>query len=49
MGIQKVVRDSGTRQWAYKGRPLYHFAFEVAPGHTGGDGAADGEWRAARP
>jgi predicted lipoprotein with Yx(FWY)xxD motif len=44
-----ITRQSGTRQWAYKGKPLYRFSFEIAPGHTGGDGAADGEWHAARP
>lgn len=44
-----IVRQGGTRQWAYKGKPLYRFAFEVGPGHTGGEGAADGEWHAARP
>jgi predicted lipoprotein with Yx(FWY)xxD motif len=44
-----ITRDFGTRQWAYKGHPLYHFALELGPGHTGGDGAADGEWHVARP
>jgi predicted lipoprotein with Yx(FWY)xxD motif len=44
-----ITRESGTRQWAYKGKPLYRFAFEIAPGHTGGEGAADGDWHVARP
>jgi predicted lipoprotein with Yx(FWY)xxD motif len=44
-----ITRESGVRQWAYKGQPLYRFAFEIAPGHTGGEGAADGDWHVARP
>jgi len=44
-----ITRESGTRQWAYKDKPLYRFSFEVAPGHTGGEGAADGDWHVARP
>jgi predicted lipoprotein with Yx(FWY)xxD motif len=44
-----IERESGVKQWAYNGRPLYRFAFDLAPGHVGGDGAADGEWHAARP
>jgi predicted lipoprotein with Yx(FWY)xxD motif len=44
-----IERESGAKQWAYKGKPLYRFAFDFAPGHVGGDGAADGEWYVARP
>ena len=44
-----IERESGAKQWAYKGRPLYRFAFDFGPGDTGGDGAADGEWNVARP
>jgi predicted lipoprotein with Yx(FWY)xxD motif len=44
-----IERESGVMQWAYKGKPLYRFAFDLAPGHVGGDGAADGEWHVARP
>jgi predicted lipoprotein with Yx(FWY)xxD motif len=44
-----IVRESGVRQWAYRGKPLYRFALEIGPGHTGGDGAADGDWHVARP
>jgi len=44
-----ITREGGTRQWAYKTRPLYRFAFEIGPGRTGGEGAADGDWHVARP
>jgi predicted lipoprotein with Yx(FWY)xxD motif len=44
-----IERESGARQWAYKGWPLYRFFLDGRPGATAGDGAADGEWRVARP
>ncbi|MBL8645414.1 MAG: hypothetical protein JNK21_15890 [Rhodospirillaceae bacterium] len=31
-----VTSDSGFRQWAFKGRPLYRYAQDVAPGEIGG-------------
>jgi predicted lipoprotein with Yx(FWY)xxD motif len=43
-----VTRDDGTRQWAYKGRPLYFWAKDTKPGDTTGDGVK-GAWRVARP
>ena len=33
-----VVRDDGTRMWAYKGHPLYTFVDDKAPGEVTGDG-----------
>jgi len=42
------VREDGTRQWAYKGRPLYRWRGDAAPGDRTGDGV-DNLWRAARP
>lgn len=42
------VREDGTRQWAYKGRPLYRWTGDAAPGDRTGDGV-DNLWRAARP
>ncbi len=33
-----VTRDDGSRQWAYKGWPLYTFAKDAKPGDTTGDG-----------
>jgi predicted lipoprotein with Yx(FWY)xxD motif len=33
-----VTRDDGSRQWAYKGRPLYYWAKDQKPGDRTGDG-----------
>lgn len=43
-----VVRDDGTRQWAYKGRPLYYWVKDAKPGDRSGDGV-NKVWRTARP
>ena len=43
-----VVRDDGSRQWAYKGRPLYTWVRDAKPGDTTGDGF-NGVWHVARP
>ncbi len=34
-----IVRDDGIKQWAYKGRALYTFAGDLAPGDANGTGA----------
>jgi len=33
-----VSRDDGSKQWAYKGKPLYFWAKDAKPGDTTGDG-----------
>ena len=43
-----VKRSGGASQWAYRGRPLYTYVKDHAPGETHGDGA-DGTWHVARP
>ncbi len=43
-----IVRDDGSRQWAYKGKPLYFWAKDQKPGDRTGDGF-NGVWRLARP
>lgn len=43
-----IVRADGTRQWAYKGQPLYYFAKDTKPGEKKGDGLG-GNWKVARP
>lgn len=43
-----VKRSGGASQWAYRGRPLYTYIKDHAPGETNGDGA-DGTWHVARP
>lgn len=46
-----IVRQDGSSQLTYSGRPLYTFAFDSAPGQTNGDGvnAFGGFWHIARP
>ena len=43
-----LTRDDGSRQWAYKGKPLYFWAKDAKPGDATGDGVK-GVWRVARP
>ncbi|WP_304524124.1 hypothetical protein [Cupriavidus sp. AU9028] len=43
-----ITRDDGTRQWAYRGMPLYRFAKDANPGDRSGDGV-NNVWRIARP
>jgi len=33
-----ITRDDGSRQWAYKGKPLYRWVKDQKPGDTTGDG-----------
>jgi len=43
-----MIRPEGSRQWTFRGLPLYRFAGDRSPGETGGNG--DGNlWRLARP
>jgi predicted lipoprotein with Yx(FWY)xxD motif len=44
-----VVRDDGKKMWAYKGKPLYTFKKDTAPGETNGDGFMNGVWHMAKP
>ncbi len=43
-----ITRDDGSRQWAYKGRPLYLWAKDQKPGDMTGDGF-NNVWHAAKP
>jgi len=43
-----VVRDDGSRQWAYRGKPVYYWARDSKPGDRTGDGF-NNAWRIARP
>lgn len=40
-------RADGTRQWVYRGRPLYVFAGDEKPGDHDGDGV-NGSWHVLR-
>ncbi|WP_334157462.1 COG4315 family predicted lipoprotein [Oryzomicrobium sp.] len=42
-----VTRDDGRQQWAYKGKPLYYWSKDKAPGDAGGEGMAN-VWHVAR-
>lgn len=43
-----ITRADGSKQWAYKGMPLYYFIKDMKPGDKLGDGL-NGVWRVARP
>ncbi|MGB8183349.1 MAG: hypothetical protein WCF13_13365 [Stellaceae bacterium] len=44
-----VTRADGTKQWAYKGHPLYNWMKDTKPGDMTGDGFANGAWHVAQP
>ena len=48
-GYTIIARDDGSRQWAYKGKPLYTFAKDTKPGDITGDGFLNGAWHLAQP
>jgi predicted lipoprotein with Yx(FWY)xxD motif len=49
MGDWKVItRDDSTKQWAYKGKPLYYFAMDKAAGDKLGEGRGM-VWHIAKP
>jgi predicted lipoprotein with Yx(FWY)xxD motif len=41
-----IVRDDGSKQWAYKGKPLYTFKDDSKPGDVTGNGLR-GVWHTA--
>ncbi len=44
-----IARDDGSRQWAYRGKPLYTWVKDQKPGDKTGDGFLNGAWHAAKP
>jgi len=48
-GYTIIGRDDGTKQWAYKGKPLYTFVKDQKPGDILGDGFLNGLWHIAKP
>lgn len=40
-----ITRTDGTRQWTFKGQPLYYFAKDAKPGDKVGDGVMGGAWK----
>lgn len=47
-GFSIIIRDDGSPQWAYQGKPLYVYNIDGEPGDVEGDGV-DGVWHAAKP
>ncbi len=47
-GYSIVTRDDGSKQWAYKGNPLYLWVKDQKPGDKTGEGVA-GAWHTAKP
>jgi predicted lipoprotein with Yx(FWY)xxD motif len=43
-----ITRDDGSRQWAYKGKPVYTWIKDQKPGDRTGEGV-NNVWRIARP
>jgi predicted lipoprotein with Yx(FWY)xxD motif len=43
-----VTRDDGSKQWAYKGKPLYFWSKDQKPGDRTGDGF-NSVWHLATP
>ena len=41
------TRDDGSKQWAFKGKPLYHWSKDQKPGDKTGDGF-NGVWHAVK-
>jgi predicted lipoprotein with Yx(FWY)xxD motif len=43
-----VTRDDNSKQWTYKGKPVYLWIKDTKPGDKTGDGV-NGVWRLAKP
>lgn len=44
-----LARDDGSKQWAYKTKPLYTWSKDTKPGDVTGDGFLNGAWHIAQP
>lgn len=44
-----MVRDDGSKQWAYEKKPLYTWHNDHKPGDIDGDGKLNGAWHIATP
>ena len=44
-----ITRADGSKQWAYKGRPLYTWKNDKKPGDITGDGFLNNAWHIAQP
>jgi predicted lipoprotein with Yx(FWY)xxD motif len=48
-GYSVITRQDGSKQWAYKGKPLYTWIKDKKPGDITGDGILNGAWHIAQP
>ncbi len=48
-GYTVITRNDGSKQWAYKGQPLYTWKNDHKPGDITGDGFLNGAWHIAQP
>jgi predicted lipoprotein with Yx(FWY)xxD motif len=44
-----VTRADGSKQWAYKGMPVYLWIKDTKPGDNTGNGVGNGAWKTAVP
>ncbi len=44
-----ITRQDGSKQWAYKGKPLYTWKKDQKPGDITGDGFLNNAWHIAQP
>lgn len=47
-GYTIIARDDGSKQWAYKGKPLYYWIKDRKPGDKAGDNVQR-VWHVAKP
>jgi predicted lipoprotein with Yx(FWY)xxD motif len=43
-----ITRADGSKQWSYKGKPLYTFAKDLKPGDVTGNGYFGGIWHVVK-
>lgn len=48
-GYGIISRTDGSKQWVYKGKPLYTWTKDTKPGDITGDGFLSGAWHVAQP
>ncbi|WP_238891640.1 COG4315 family predicted lipoprotein [Achromobacter insuavis] len=46
--LSVITRDDGSKQWAYKGKPVYLYAKDTKPGDKTGDNFKD-VWHVIKP
>jgi predicted lipoprotein with Yx(FWY)xxD motif len=49
MTTRSSFRDDGSKQWAFRSKPLYTCKNDHKPGDITGDGFLNGAWHIAKP